>query len=50
MEGPLAVASGRHEIEVSAPGFQTTTRSVELADGEIMALSFDLKIDAGEPK
>jgi hypothetical protein len=50
MEGPLAVASGNRLIEVSAPGFQTMTRGVELADGEVTALSFDLKIGAAESK
>jgi hypothetical protein len=37
-------------IEVSAPGFQTTTRNVELADGQVMELSIDLKIGHSEPK
>ncbi len=50
MEGPLAVASGSHRIEVSAPGFQTTTRSVELADGQVVELTIDLKNSHGEPQ
>jgi hypothetical protein len=50
MEGPLAVPPGGHVVEVSAPGFQTTTRTVELADGQVMELGIDLKIGPDEPK
>jgi hypothetical protein len=50
MEGPLAVASGTHQIEVSASGFQTMTRSLELADGQVIELTLDLKTSQGEPQ
>ncbi len=50
MEGPLAVASGNHLIEVSAPGYQGFSRSVDLEDGEVLEVSVDLTPMAQEPQ
>lgn len=42
MEGPLAVASGTHRIEISAPGHQSYSQIVELQDGQVFELSIEL--------
>jgi hypothetical protein len=42
MQGPLAVTSGSHLIEISAAGFQTFLQRAELEDGEVLELSVEL--------
>lgn len=50
MVGALAVTSGSHRIEISAPGFLTVTRDLELADGEVLELTVDLEINRNGPE
>jgi len=40
---PFPVNPGRHELEVSAPGFRTATRSIEVKPGERMELVIPLE-------
>ena len=42
MEGPLATSAGTHVIEVSADGYATVRRSVELEPGEALEVTIDL--------
>ena len=42
MEGPLALPSGSHLIEFSAPGYQSLSRSVDLQEGQVLELSVEL--------
>jgi len=50
MEGPLAVSVGNHVIEFAAPGHETALRNVELNDGDVIELSVDLALNAGESR
>jgi hypothetical protein len=42
MEGPLAVSMGSHVLEVSAPGYEKFTQTIELENGEVLEVSVDL--------
>jgi len=50
MQGPLAVSKGSHILEVSAPGFESISRTIELEDGEVVELSVDLTESPARPK
>ena len=42
MVEPLATTSGAHLIEVRAPGFVSVARNIELEEGEVLELEFNL--------
>jgi hypothetical protein len=42
MEGPLAITAGKHNVVVSAPGFYSTSKLVELAEDEVLELEIFL--------
>ena len=50
MERPLAVSTGSHRIEVSAPGYERFSQTIELGDGEVLELSVDLTESPARPK
>lgn len=45
MEGPLATTAGEHVVSVRAPGFAEASKSVRLAEGEIVELEISLSPD-----
>jgi hypothetical protein len=45
MVAPLAVSSGDHRIEFTAPGHRGVSKSVVLQDGEVLEMS--VKLEAG---
>ena len=42
MEGPLAVAAGKHRVLVRAPGHLEASRDVDLSEGEVVELEITL--------
>ncbi len=42
MQGPLAITAGKHEVVVSASGFVAASKSIELAEGEVLELEISL--------
>lgn len=42
MQGPLATTAGKHDLVVSAPGFVSASKSIELVEGEVLELDFSL--------
>ena len=46
MQGPLATTAGKHDVVVSAPGFVTASRTIELVEGE----TFELEITLSEKR
>ena len=42
MQGPLAISAGKHQLEVSAPGYVVASRAVELVEGEVLELEISL--------
>lgn len=47
MVGPLAVSSGKHSIEVRAPGFSTAERTFDLERGQVLSITIDLEVSPG---
>ncbi len=50
MEGPLAVSTGSHVLEVSAPGYESFSQTIELENGEVLEVSVDLTESPARPK
>jgi hypothetical protein len=42
MEGPLATTAGKHDVVVSASGFVSALKSIELVEGEVLELEISL--------
>ena len=42
MQGPLAITAGQHDVVVSASGFVAASKSIELAEGEVLELEISL--------
>ena len=45
MEGPLAITAGEHMLVVRAPGFQEWSKSILVAEGEVLELEMQLSPD-----
>ncbi len=50
MEGPLAISAGSHLIEVSAPGHETFSTTIDPEAGEVVELSVQLTESPANPK
>ena len=47
--GAAAVSTGSHRIEVSAPGYERFSETIELEDGEVLELSVELTESTARP-